>query len=362
MRAILSAALALLPVALATPATAGDYHNGLTLRCSQCHIMHFSQSHGYNANGTGDYMNPYAGGPFEFLLRAQPNDLCLSCHDNNAIAPDVLGAANTGNEPSAVREAGYLNRLGIEGFSATGHTIDDLSTAPGSSPAWKPEDANGAGHGLRCINCHAEHGSAGSGNPSGGSYRNLKNGVGNVSSGLYVSYNKGTPGTNDLTKAVFQRQALTYDESAMDFNEPDNTNSRLGNWCGGCHTNFHGQPGGTQVGGVPYLAGYEAFIRHPDAGVNIGQVGGGHSSLTLYNAHTNKVKVMSEVGVWSPAGADVTQTCISCHKAHGNGNAFGLIYRSGTGTKTENGDTNGIQLEHLCGQCHVQATAYANPP
>lgn len=176
-----------------------------------------------------------------------------------------------------------------------------------------------------------------------------------------MTYNDTSIGTNDLTKDVFERQAAEYDESVVDWNEPDSTQSAIGNWCSGCHTNFHGTPGDANVGGTPSGSSYEEFLRHPTAGVNIGAIGGGHSSLTQYNNHTNKVKVMSEVGVWDPAGADVTVTCISCHKAHGNGNAFGLIFRSGTGTLTENGDSNGTQLEHLCGQCHVQASYFVNP-
>jgi cytochrome c553 len=211
--------------------------------------------------------------------------------------------------------------------------------------------------GLNCVNCHHQHGYAG----GESSYRNLKMDPGNLGFlGAVVTYNDATIGTNDLTRDVFERAAASYDEGDVDFNEPDTTSSGMGNWCGGCHTNFHGTPGDlTSVGGVPNGTGWSNFIRHPDGGVNIGEVGSGHSSLSQYNANINKVKVMSEVGVWDPAGADVTPTCISCHKAHGNGNAFGLIYRSGTGTVTENGDTNGTQVENLCGQCHVQA-AYFN--
>jgi hypothetical protein len=44
---------------------------------------------------------------------------------------------------------------------------------------------------------------------------------------------------------------------------------------------------------------------------------------------------------------------MSCHKAHGNQNSFGLIYMSGTGTVTEEGD-DGVQAKDLCKQCHVQ--------
>ena len=42
-------------------------------------------------------------------------------------------------------------------------------------------------------------------------------------------------------------------------------------------------------------------------------------------------------GLWLGTGANTTVTlsCMSCHKAHGNKNAFGLIFMKGTGTRTE---------------------------
>jgi len=351
--------VAIVMVSLPALLVAGDFHTGTTLLCSQCHVMHYSQQHGYNSDGTGQFWLD-TGGPFTFLLRADVNDLCLSCHDGvGAFVADVLGAS-AGTD---IRQGGFLNRLNIEGLAATGHTLDILHTAPGSNPAWKPEDENGAGHGLNCTNCHQQHGYAG----GESSYRNLKMDPGNHGYlGAVVTYNDGPAGQAmpwDATKDVFQRAPRAYDEADVDFNEPDITSSGYGNWCGGCHTDFHGSPGDqTTVGGAPDGTSFSHFKRHPDGGVNIGAIGGGHSNLDDYNAHTNKVKVMSEVGVWRPtAGDDVTPSCFSCHKGHGNGNAFGLIYRSGTGALTENGDSNGDQLEHLCGQCHVQASAFANP-
>ncbi|MCY2958967.1 MAG: hypothetical protein NTY35_02290 [Planctomycetota bacterium] len=364
MNGFSKAIAALLPLLLAAPALAGDYHKGATLACAQCHVMHFSQTHGYNANGTG-FFTPLGGAqPHTFLLRDEVNNLCLACHDNNAFAPDVYGPNNSGNEPTSIRLAGYLNRVGdvTSGFESQGHTLDSLADAPGSSPLWSADDENGAGKGLNCVNCHHQHGSA-SGVTGGNAYRNLRTRVGNVTTGApgYVDY---AVGTNDLTKDVFERGASDYDEAQVDWNEPDTSASAIASYCAGCHSNFHGALGGTQVGGAPDGPGgaYEEFIRHPSAGVNIGAIGGGHSSLTVYNARTNKVKVMSALGVWNPGGAnDVTPTCITCHKAHGNGNAFGLIFRSGSGTKTENGDSNGTRLENLCAQCHVQASAFVGP-
>lgn len=105
----------LVALATAAPAVAGDYHHDSTLLCSQCHVMHFSQQHGYNPDGTGPFTGLGSAGPYEYLLRDEVNNLCLSCHDQSGFAPDVLGSANGGNGPTDVRLAGYLNRLGVEG-------------------------------------------------------------------------------------------------------------------------------------------------------------------------------------------------------------------------------------------------------
>ena len=70
---------------------------------------------------------------------------------------------------------------------------------------------------------------------------------------------------------------------------------------------------------------------------------------------------MSSSASWDAPAADVTPTCITCHKAHGNGNPFGLIFRAGSGAPTEDGDTDGSSLRDLCGQCHVQGAAFTDP-
>jgi hypothetical protein len=347
---------------LSGSAIAGDYHKDGTLLCSQCHVMHFSQSHGYSPSGSGFVFTPIGTTPHHFLLRGEVNDLCLACHDNSGFAPDVYGSANTGNGPTDVRLAGYLNKLG-DANMASGHTLGSTATAPGSTGAgWA--NANG----LNCVDCHNQHGGSQSGSTAGqpgySPYRNLRVTVGQAASNTtVVTYNYTAHGTNDISRDVFERANAEYDEGDVDWNEPDSANSAIAKWCAGCHGDFHGVVGSTQVGGVAFGAGFEEFVRHPSAGVNIGALGGGHSSLSLFNQHTNKVKVMSPTGVWGATHpSDVTPTCISCHKGHGNGNAFGLIYRHGTGTLTEDGDTVGNQLEDLCGQCHVQGRWFFNNP
>ena len=330
-------------------ARAGDYHEGSTLDCAECHVLH---------PRPGTAALPGVVEPVGPLLKKDVNDLCLSCHDDSPRATDVLGT-NLGRFPGDVRQAGHLNRLGVAGQPGTGHTLDSQDTAPGSSPPWSAANEPESGNGLSCIHCHSPHGSR----KGHHAYRNLREDAGNNQHGRgLVTYNAGASGANDLTRDVFQRATLRYDESAVDFNEPDRDDSGMARFCAGCHGEFHGRPGDATIGGETGPGGrYRAFVRHPAAGVNLAlrADGEGGSSVALYNQHQNRVKVLSSSGVWNPAGADATPTCISCHKAHGNGNAFGLILRSGRGRLTEEGDTGGNQVEHLCGQCHQEASSFA---
>jgi hypothetical protein len=331
---------------LAVPALmAGDYHTGASLECYECHVMHGEQSHGYNPNGTGTYTDFGASAPYEYLLRNEVNDLCLSCHDGQSTAPDVL-ESNTG---SVIRQAGALNRDGgTPYFAADGHTLDAMDVAPGGTWA---DSANG----LHCANCHEPHGEPGSGNPDTtglGQYRNLRSDPGGTSS-KWMLY---AVGTNDVNVPVFERSATGashYSYTNVDFNEPLTDGSHYGAWCQGCHTDYHGSSGSANMGG----SGGTAWLRHPTADADIGGVGGVHSDGGIFAGHTNKVKVMTATEDWDPdstaAVTDHTPSCFSCHKAHGNQNSFGLIFMQGTGTVDEEGD-DGTEVTDLCQQCHVQ--------
>ena len=325
-------------------ATAGDYHSAGTLRCNDCHVMHFSQSHGYGPSGTGTWVRLGGLAPNRSLLRQQTNDLCLACHDGSLLATDVLGAANSGSQPGIVRLGGYLNRLGATGAPDTGHTLGSLDSAPGSSPAWSPQDENGLGRGLSCTNCHDPHGAPATAHPTGSQYRNLRDDPGNGNA-LWVTYNHSTPGSNNVSRDVFERAQLSYDESRVDWNEPNSQRSAIARWCGGCHTEMHGNWLGGSGGGGGHNSG--GLPEHPVEDEDL------ETDMVLrYNSLVNRVKVTSEIGLWSPAGRDASPTCITCHKAHGNGNPRGLIFRSGTGILTENGDTGGTSQGNLCRQCH----------
>jgi len=343
---------------LGVTAFAGDYHRGATLVCNDCHVMHFSQSHSY-----GDNYEPPAlvDGPNEALLRAPEVDLCLTCHNGRAGAPDVLGE----NFNTYTRNAGALNFEDDSeaGFPHTaGHSLGFVGVAPGANPEVEME--------LECSSCHSVHGHA--------NYRNL---------GYRTDPNTLTYaiGTNDLTRVVLERNAGHmydgnndhYATNNVDYNEPGNTGGAYADYCKKCHTDFHGNIGGEEYGTTVYDADttaggvrYFGFERHPAAFVNL-------NGSTYFRAATStrpaagfakslyRPKVMSATGAWGDQGvllpqtasftSDLTPSCMTCHKSHGNQNPFGLVYANGTSELNENGN-DGATYAQMCQQCHSMGT------
>jgi cytochrome c553 len=255
-----------------------------------------------------------------------------------------------------IRQAGGLNEVGGTWPDARGHTLGSTETAPGSVPPWSNAD------GLNCVNCHAAHGSGG-GVTNWNSYRNLAGYGTALGYGQgYISYTNTTDdGVNPLTADIHEdaksgTNASHYGVGALAFNEPDVNASAYAGFCKGCHTDFHGAVGGAEIGGNAD-PDPSHFVRHPSVTVNIGALGGGHSSITRFGGHVNQVQVMSPAGLkagsYTDTDTDLTPSCFSCHKSHGNQNAFGLIFMLGTGTITEEGD-DGVDTRNMCRQCHAQ--------
>jgi hypothetical protein len=350
MKRLLLSLVVLTFAGLTTLAMAGDYHVGQLLVCSDCHVMHGSQSHAYPETGEG--LNPSGPGFPKLLRQSSVNSLCLSCHDGRTDVPDVLGSTTAA--PLNGRLAGALNvetghGTNDAGYSVgDGHTLWSTTTPPGYSGAAAPVSTDG----LACSDCHSAHGAA--------NYRNLRSSTKTTSAwyNKFVTYEIG--GTPSNTKDVYEAAARGYGWNNVNYQEPDPAKSAYGAWCMTCHTTFHGSPADANIetGGN--------VIRHPTAGVDLSA-----GNLTQLNLHTHKVKLMDALGKWDGTTTTMTPSCFTCHKSHGSKNGFGLIWfvdNTTTGPNapatptdiTEEGD--GGAYRDLCRQCHTQGSFPAGNP
>ncbi len=311
-KAMKAGRIAILAVGLAlfagVAAQGGDYHRGSTLLCSDCHTMHYSQTHTYGG-APGQGVPALAGGPNAYLLR-QPrgnSQICLACHDGRADSPDVRGANSAG---TFIRAAGQLNVLGEGVTEANGHTIGSTSPPPTAGTAWTGNSSTG----LLCSHCHATHGNA--------SYRNLVTAPGNAT-GVVVTYMTGT--TYDNTSIVQQSAntplATHYSVGSIKYRK---TANGLSVWCGGCH----------DYSPSPHHP-YDTVI--PNSGITMG----------WFQVLSSRVPVVS-LSQTIP-GADNTVFCLSCHKAHGSTNQYGWLWDNGATTALE----DGLTMDDTCNQCHA---------
>ena len=334
----------LAPLVVQQATLAGDFHLYGSLVCSDCHVMHYSETH--TMTGTPPTTPLGAGGPFPRLLRQAESQLCLACHDGRTDAPDVL-AAHVGGY---VRAAGALNRAGDAGEYAegTGHSLGSTSAPPGGT--W---NGNRTG-GLQCKHCHDIHGNA--------YYRNLTPTPG-TATGKIVTYLTGTTysGTAAIQQVAKAPLATHYAVGNIRYRQTQvgSTDFGLSEWCGGCHGNYHGAGGTANMGGSTSgdTNTGSPWLRHPTRDVTMSRgVTNRHIDGTHWFSTTQPLA--SRVPVVSPSGivpgtsgtSDNQVFCGSCHKAHGSNRRAGLIYDDETTATPE----DGTSLMQTCQQCHYQ--------
>jgi Doubled CXXCH motif (Paired_CXXCH_1) len=308
------------------PANAGLYHTKNVGACQDCHkSMTPDQSPALIASLITPVPQQRSFAPSDI------NQTCLTCHGGRGGEGDGSSVLSSVNG-TLIRQAGFLN--GPSGLAHAGHTLGSTQQAPGGT--WTP-----GYQGLTCADCHDPHGSE-------GQYRNLVLRPGTATEDRPVTYAIGQ--NNDPRRDVWIRSVPDavgkYDARNIRFNQPQTGRSAYGEWCQGCHSAFHGGFRSSNMRGA------KGWMRHPTADARIGGGLPQHSSLSRYAALSNRVPTLSASGSW-PA-PDNTPSCMSCHKAHGNNNPFGLLYMAGQGQLTEGGDSHAKGYVDLCHQCHTQ--------
>ena len=355
-------------LAYAGLASAGEYHKGEALKCSQCHTMHASRAHNFN-NGSAYTTTPLSANP-KLLIQASTNQTCLACHDGQHY-PDVFGAdfnaawnrsagALNGNVPGHT-SPGLSNPLGQQSTYAPGviayadwmgHTLGSTATPPGFSGATFTASANGEG--FNCSNCHAVHGSAAFRNAGKSPYMGYEEVFASPTSPFAAAGASYSMGIVDLTKDVSVLNGNSKVTADITFGAGTGGNG-MNAFCAACHGNFHGDAN-TKVGGTS-----PDFIRHPTTGVarTDGLLTTAANSPAMNAAQTDLVRP-----AWINQTAKTFEVaCLTCHKAHGNARGFGLLYPSHINATVdfENGDSATIDagssreyfpIRSLCITCH----------
>ncbi len=313
------------------------YHNGPTLRCADCHVMHASMQHNYAGgtgpeHGTSGFPHDFQSGP-KLLKYPDPLDVCLACHDDVAGIPDVVGADVNG---LVERSGGYFDQP--EAQNPRGHDLGRGLPGGGGWGYCSRCHFGGTQQQVTCIDCHAQHGN---GNP-----RNLQ----------WISNPAATPplglfnpvGMSGLAK--YERANVAYGTlDTADLREPTNM-------CLDCHHVFSGasynDPDGNGIHSLH--PSYDSEREDPN---NIAQ---GAAAGTTDPAHwlagtgsgfegTERLRFVVS-GATDFASASVVDPntngvfCLTCHKAHGSQSAFGLIW-----------NVSG-QIDRVgCDQCHNKA-------
>ncbi len=311
------------------------YHNGETLMCSDCHTMHASMQHNYAGTSAGEgniSSFPWTTTANPQLLKySDPLDLCLSCHDGLVGAPDVVNSDING---LAERSGGFFDEPAI--VSAHGHDLGRNLPSGGSNLCVRchwgaPEDKR-----VTCIDCHSAHGNGNPRNvqwasdPAGTPPFGLFNPAGMTGLTKYERANTGYGTANDITMREQTNMCIdchhTFSGAYYTDNDGDGIHERHPSYDSErSHTNSidQGSMRGTTNpahwdGGVGQ--GFTGTLRVPF--VTNGALD--YASSTVVDAGTN--------GVF----------CLSCHKAHGSANAFGLVW-------TVNGGIDNLG----CDQCHL---------
>lgn len=325
----------LMPIQALDANNVTPYHNGATLLCSQCHVMHASAQHPHDDQTLPDPFGPFPQSftPTSKLLKAfDPVALCLTCHDNVAGIPDVVDADANG---LIQRSAGHFASPGVD--NPRGHKLEyGLVTGAGFDLCMRChfggtfETAS-----VSCIDCHNPHGNA---RP-----RNLQ----------WASSPGGEPQFGLLENPAASGMARYEQDNVAYGTTNDATLREVTNMCLDCHHVFSG-------GSYIDPDGDGIHNRHPtydSERSSPNSIDQGAAKLSTDPAHweggigagfqvTDRVRYINS-GATDFASATTVDAsvngvfCLSCHRAHGGERSFGLLWDPVSGVNGEG-----------CDQCH----------
>ncbi|OFX17076.1 MAG: hypothetical protein A2Z18_00280 [Armatimonadetes bacterium RBG_16_58_9] len=271
--------------------------------------------------------------------------LCLSCHDGtDPRAPDIISSGTAAN-PSNVVATPYTSKYG----SSAGFFQGDYLAAanpgghdlrPGVTITAPLSTGYSKSGGLVCSDCHDVHGSA--------NYRNLvpdpnPNHPGSYELVLNRQIRENTPVNTQNPNPV-----VAYDTANVSFYVQNNISA----WCADCHdlldqnangtspAHFRGHPSDVQLLGTGYhtdVANWSSpgIEAQTGFGLDVGDMSGGIPRL----------RYGSPTGSNTSAGSSDTVFCLSCHKAHGSKNEYGMVWPY---------HREGLDSYSGCQQCHFK--------
>lgn len=298
-----------------------NYHDN-PLICSDCHVMHASDSEGttlYNA-----------GAGFVNLLKAtNTNTLCLNCHSkdgpNNASsgAPTVADRTAGGDTPAAGgfcltgngnygAGVGAYDRVsgGNDFVDTRGHNLYVAAAAQPSPPGAGGGNWDDGTNFMTCATCHNQHGNT--------NYRNLKPDPNTVNAGI--------------SSCTITAQTTGYTDSGV-WHDTGQYTTDFSLFCQDCHEKFG--PSNTFNPATQNIQGaatgdYDAQgLVDNSAGANTHHPIDFQLTAAVQTNYQN-YRGQDTYPLLMTSAGNKAVFCLTCHRAHGSFNDAGLRFRPDT--------------------------------